>query len=161
MDDEPPEGSHRSKSLTPWLRNSYAKTMADKYGDGIPAIPKPTWDAAAQRWSDDDPKTDAEKHAYCIRREGHCATYLSPSLYAAAETIGEDMRRYVKNQPLPAIKSGLTYSKFAPSDRARWEGCPPAPKRKRIPEGGRIKYCGGVVCMPGKNGNCVACFDDE
>lgn len=152
MGDEPPEGSHRSKSLTPWLTNSYVRRQPV-----MVTLPEPVWDEAAQRWSDDDPKTDEEKHAYCIRREGHCATYLSPSLYAAAETIGEDMRRYVQVQPLPAIKSGLTYSKLAPSDRARWEGCPPAPKRKHISN----KYCGGVVCMPGKNGNCVACFDDE
>lgn len=117
------------------------------------------------RMSDDCPVTDAEKHAYCNRHWGHCATYISPTLYDAAEALGRDMRGFVKTQPLPRasvtasgrIKSGLTYSKLAPSDRARWEGCPPAPKRKHISN----KYCGGVVCMPGKNGNCVACFDDE
>jgi hypothetical protein len=64
----------------------------------------PVWDGT--RWSDDDPKTDAEKHAYCMRRTGHCATYLSPNLYALGERDGHDMRPYVKTQPLPRPMSG-------------------------------------------------------
>lgn len=29
--------------------------------------------------------------------------------------------------------------------------------RKRVGE----KYCGGIICLPGKGGKCVACADEE
>lgn len=61
---------------------------------------KPTWDGT--RWSDDDPKTDDEKHAFCKHRTGDYATILPRSLYEAMEREGKtDMRWYVINKPLP------------------------------------------------------------
>jgi hypothetical protein len=32
-----------------------------------------------------------------------------------------------------------------------------AERRKRIKE----KYCGGITCLPGQGGKCVACSDEE
>jgi hypothetical protein len=67
------------------------------------------------------------------------------------------------------------YSKFSPSDQARWRDCPGSPEeaklgirknvngyptdRKRRNE----RSCSGkdMPCMPGKSGNCVACVDDD
>lgn len=82
--------SHRSKSLTPWITN-------ETHGE----LPPATFDDT--RWSDDDPKTDREKHDFCLRRTGMHATFLSPSLYAKAESLRQDMRWYVITKPLPEI----------------------------------------------------------
>jgi hypothetical protein len=156
--------SHREKSLTPWITNETHGDLPPAHFDGT-------------RWSDDDPKTDREKHEFCRRRTGVCATFLSPSLYAKAESLGYDMRNFVINKSIPVVLSpgeisldnGKTWeiSKLAPSHAVRWDDCRPAPKlyphgkvgRKHISE----KTCGGkdVVCMPGLDGKCVACSDDD
>jgi hypothetical protein len=222
--------SHREKSLTPWITNETHGDLPPAHFDGT-------------RWSDDDPKTDREKHEFCRRRTGVCATFLSPSLYAKAESLGYDMRNFVINKSIPVVLSpgevsldngktwyqaphGATFtvehkmptneerraelqrkldngellgashnmdfkgpvygngsfinpdgseykrgplevSKLAPSHAVRWDDCAPAPKlyphgkvgRKHISE----KTCGGkdVVCMPGLDGKCVACSDDD
>lgn len=47
--------------------------------------------------------TDAEKHAWCKKRTGFCATFVSPVLYAAAEQAGYDMRWYVVTKPMPTL----------------------------------------------------------
>lgn len=50
----------------------------------------------------DNPKTDDEKHAFCLLRSGHHATILPRSLYEAMEREGKtDMRWFVINKPLP------------------------------------------------------------
>lgn len=60
---------------------------------------EPTWDG--EKWSDDNPVTDEEKHAYCWRRWGVDAIFLPETLYAAAELTGcFDMRRFVIDKPL-------------------------------------------------------------
>jgi hypothetical protein len=59
-----------------------------------------TWDGT--RWSDDDPKTDEEKHVFCQRRWGCNATFISAILYAMLEKQGNyDMRQFVINKPVP------------------------------------------------------------
>ena len=45
--------------------------------------------------------TDAEKHEWCLRRTGHPAVFLPPSLYDAAERAGCDMRLYVRTRLIP------------------------------------------------------------
>jgi hypothetical protein len=50
---------------------------------------------------DSNPVTDAEKHAYCIRRRGVCATFVTASMYAAAEKAGFDMRDFVIRKFIP------------------------------------------------------------
>jgi hypothetical protein len=206
---------------------------------------EPTWDG--ERWSDDNPVTDEEKHAYCQRRWSTTAVFLTPSQYAAAERAGADMRPYVINKPMPispgtvftiehklpssaemraaiqrqidngeplgashvmefplghafvngsiekdnpymAIDFGKTEARviahmisgepgvhvtnvahpettttviskspFAPSDKPSWGGC--CPPRKHVSE----KTCNGkdVACLPGRNGSCVACFEED
>ncbi len=106
-----------------------------------------TWDETTQRWSDDDPKTDDEKHAFCIRRRGYYATFLTPSMYKMAEETGQDMRWYVINKPIP-IASLFTY-----------HGAVTGRFRKRV----SARQCGGkeIACLPGKDGACVACADEE
>jgi hypothetical protein len=47
-----------------------------------------------------DPVTDEEKHAWCMKRTGCGAGFLSPSMYAAAERNGNDMRQYVIQKPI-------------------------------------------------------------
>ena len=42
-------------------------------------------------------------------------------------------------------------------DLARMQIAKRKPARKHISE----KYCGGVLCLPGLNGKCVACSEDE
>lgn len=76
--------THQEKSLTPWL------------GPPDPGVPRPTYDEATGRWSDDDPKTDAEKHAFCRRRTGSPATIAPPQLYDRMAMLGCDMRWYVR-----------------------------------------------------------------
>ena len=49
----------------------------------------------------DSPVTDEQKHAWCLKRNGYGAAFLSPSAYAAAERNGNDMRQYVINRPMP------------------------------------------------------------
>jgi len=51
----------------------------------------PTWDG--YRWSDDDPITDKEKHAYCRRRRGVCATFISASLYASTCATSSSIKK--------------------------------------------------------------------
>lgn len=49
----------------------------------------------------------------------------------------------------------LTIAKLKPSDKPRWP-CR-GDERKHVGE----KYCGGITCLPGKNGKCVACAEDQ
>lgn len=69
---------------------------------------KPTWDG--ERWSDDNPITDEEKHAYCMRRRGVCATFIGEFLYKEAERAGFDMRDFVITKPIP-IPPGNVYDR--------------------------------------------------
>lgn len=65
-------------------------------------MPEPTWDG--ERWSDDDPKTDDEKHAFCKFRTGYCATFVPCSLYEQAQRSGViDMRWFVPVRPMPKL----------------------------------------------------------
>lgn len=43
-------------------------------------------------------------------------------------------------------------TEYAASDKPRW----PCPGDRK-----RVRYCGGVTCMPGRGGTCVACSDDD
>ena len=52
-----------------------------------------------------DPVTDEEKHAWCKKRTGLGAIFLTPSMYAAVEREGMDMRMYVIQQPMPEIET--------------------------------------------------------
>lgn len=85
--------SHREKSLTPWLRSP-----------AEPVVPAATWDEATQRWSDDDPKTDEEKHLFCRRRTSVCATFIPQAMFDKATALGCDMRWYVPNRPMPITR---------------------------------------------------------
>lgn len=49
----------------------------------------------------DSPVTDEQKHAWCFKRTGFYAVFLSPSMYAALERKGIDMRHYVINKMMP------------------------------------------------------------
>jgi hypothetical protein len=55
--------------------------------------------------------TDDEKHAWCKERTGHCAGFVSPSLYAAAEKAGYDMRWFVISKPMPDETVGAEHVK--------------------------------------------------
>jgi hypothetical protein len=134
-----------------------------------------TWDETTKRWDDDDPKTDTEKHNFCLRRSGCPATYVPPNLYAAMEREHYDMRWYVITKPMPPMP---VLHQPEPPDHLRYaEG-----KRKRthhrvhpklIPYAGQPKlggmsrkhvsdkYCGGITCLPGLGGGCVACSEDD
>lgn len=81
--------SHRETSIHSWL------------GPSDPAVPASTWDEATSRWSDDDPKTDEEKHLFCRRRTGVCATFIPQAMYDRAAALDCDMRWYVPNRPMP------------------------------------------------------------
>lgn len=48
-----------------------------------------------------DPVTDKEKHAWCRKRTGSCATILPPVLYDRMENENHDMRWFVKSKPVP------------------------------------------------------------
>ena len=52
----------------------------------------------------DSPVTDEQKHAWCKRRTGLGAIFLTPSMYAAVEREGMDMRMYVIQKPMPEAK---------------------------------------------------------
>lgn len=55
-----------------------------------------------------DPVTDEEKHAWCKKRTGLGAIFLTPSMYAAVEREGMDMRRFVIQKPMPEEPMGRT-----------------------------------------------------
>ena len=101
-----------------------------------------TWNG--KRWSDDNPVTDEEKHAFCKRRWGVCAVFLPPTLYAAAEQTGFDMRRFVIDKPIPLGASGGGTNSYMV-----------------VLKGPRRKCTFGIACMPGLNGKCTACSMNE
>lgn len=134
----------------------------------------PVWDATTKRWSDDEPRTDAEKHAFCKRRTGVEATYINQAQFDHFKREGVDMRYYVVIKPIP---DGIGIVKFvgtndigpAPSSMTvqgeitgRFDGC--FHRGHRVKKFVREKpVCSGkdVRCLPGKDGRCVACTDDD
>lgn len=133
--------------------------------------------------------TDEEKHADCIKRTGFPCTFIPPNLYDDAERDGYNMRDYVKQRMLPltpgpgvfviehpmptseqmrdAIKRDLAAGRPLgashvpePPDHLRYAGMGNHGRgRKHISE----KTCSGKdsVCLPGLNGQCVACFEED
>lgn len=102
--------------------------------------------------------TDEEKHAFCKRRTGFCATFVSPVIYAAAEKAGYDMRWYVINKPVPYSK--ITAAGEYAEIKHDYHGTPYV--RDRRPK--CIKdVCGGkdARCLAGLGGKCVACDNIE
>jgi hypothetical protein len=141
------------------------------------------WDAKKKEWDDDHPVTDEEKHAYCIRRTGFCATFLSPALYAEAEREGTfDMRRFVMQRSMPITgtlsfkektdgpwrKVGdVTSIEIKPSP---WSPPPFGSLDRKVGKHpalgmpyGKTKRCRGCsgFCLLGLNGKCVACSEDD
>lgn len=62
----------------------------------------------------------------------------------------------------------VTGRRFAPSDKARWADCGGftrrgKPVRKHVGKPHGSKQCGGkeIACLPGKDGACVACCDED
>ena len=53
----------------------------------------------------DKPVTDEQKHAWCKKRTGLGAIFLTPSMYAAVEREGMDMRMYVIQKPMPETET--------------------------------------------------------
>jgi hypothetical protein len=118
-------------------------------GERLGAFHNPVWADAKGEWSDDHPVTDEEKHAFCIWRTGFCATFISPSLYKQAEREGLDMRRFVKNRPMPTLKvGGKVIGHITKINIGRY-------RMKR-----RCRGCSGF-CLLGLNGKCVACSEDD
>lgn len=165
--------THRENSLTPHL------------GPAHPDVTPNVWDEVAGRWSDDDPQTDREKHDFCLRRTGACATFLPPAMYDRAAALDCDMRWFVKQQPIPTtitiehklptsaqmrdrVKADFDAGRplganhvSEPPDHLRYAAMTRRgnPVRKHI----STKQCSGkeIACLPGKSGACVACCDEE
>jgi hypothetical protein len=155
--------------------------LGDAYHGAVSYL---VWDDKKKVWSDDHPVTDEEKHAFCIRRWGFCATFITAALYEQAEREGIDMRRFVIQRPMP-ITGTLSFKEkvdgpwrkvgdvtsieskswspppFGSLDRKRKVGKHPAlgmPYGKNSAR--RCRGCSGI-CMLGLNGKCVACSEDD
>lgn len=83
---------------------------------------------------------DLKKHAECLRSTGRHCVFLPSSLYARAAELGADMTGYVIQRPIPMPDKPGTLL-----------------ERKRISN----RDCGGITCLPGRSGKCVACADEE
>lgn len=115
--------------------------------------------------------TDEEKHAWCKERTGLCAGFISPSLYAAAEAAGYDMRWFVINKPIPkGFERGslngydcLVPSAYTLDAGKTWQRGADLLRQINQPRKNRDeRKCNfGIACMPGHNGKCTACAMDE
>jgi hypothetical protein len=161
--------SHRENSLMPWITD--ASVREAKHADCVKRtghhciILSPYLYRAAE-----EAGLDMRDYvmAFLMPTHGEVLTIDHP-MPTSAQMRDAVRDKLAKGEPLgashvPEIKPGvyangssIECSPFAPSTKARWMGCPPA--RKHITE----RTCHGkeVACLPGLNGHCTACFDDD
>lgn len=119
----------------------------------------------------------------CIARPYGCsdgphgdAVVIEHKMPTNAERRAEIDRKIAAGEPLGAshvsiikggvfvngsLNGGVEYSKIAPSSAPRWPCRGAKPVRKSHNRNGSACHGKDVPCLPGLNGKCVACFDDD
>lgn len=153
--------SHREKSLTPWITNDPA-SHTYKIEHEMPTSEQMR--AEIKRKIAAGEPLGANHVAEIIPGRTVQCTMLTPEQMASM---------YDRLVVIPSNKP--PYPVYLPANlynRAKAEGCDmryfaiskPIPTRKHIAEkdcGAKAKYCGGTTCLPGLNGKCTGCSDEN
>lgn len=161
--------SHRENSLMPWITDASVREAKNtdcikRTGYPCTILPPRMYVLAEEAGHD---MRDYVK-AFLMPGHGEVLTIDHP-MPTSAQMRDAIRDKVAKGEPLgashvPEIKpdvyarGSIVGNPFAPSAKARWD-CRGNPPRKQITE----RTCHGkeVACLPGLNGHCTACFDDD